>query len=130
MFVRWLCRKRKHGGVATHMAALLISSSRNKDRHRHHQKHLAYLGGITREDARDNSTARAAFWATALNKLDGLKLPADERAKIEEQLAARVPRPTLAQLRLHRQRMRQQAQQRVRDLELALKNAKRELVAI
>lgn len=114
MFVRWQHRKRnsaKYGPTweetsetfangmpkrvkvgDTHWAAVLIESYRDNGKPR--QRHVAYLGGIVETQLRDECKCqRGWFWEGIKEKLDRLdnRIAPDERAKIEAQIAAKVP---------------------------------------
>jgi hypothetical protein len=106
MYVRWINRPRKKQGRPTvHWAAVLVENKWIDGRPV--QQHVAYLGGITQAEAKRGAEQRSQFWDKATAQLDALRMPKGERRKIEATLAARVPRPTTAELRRH-QRTQQQ----------------------
>lgn len=98
----------KGKGQAQHWAAILCRSTRVNGKPK--QTHVAYLGGITKADTK-SVERRVEFWDKAMGLLDGLaeKLSSKERRKIEAVLAARVPRPTKAELQRHQRAQRQRA---------------------
>jgi hypothetical protein len=96
MFVRWQKRKRKSRafggrGTDTHWAAILAESSRVAGKPT--QQHVAYLGGIT-DSAIEIAAQRAFFWKEVMQQLDQLanRVLKDDRARIEEAIAEKVPR--------------------------------------
>lgn len=99
MFVRWQKRKprsRAFGpgrGADTHWAAILAESARNDGKPT--QQHIAYLGGIT-DSAIGIAAQRAFFWQEVMRQLDQLanRFLKDDRARIEEAIAEKVPRLT------------------------------------
>ena len=116
MFVRWQHRRRRARGVApstVHWAAVLVQAARVRGRPV--QRHLAYLGGTTEEDAKDVGR-RVQFWEKASEELDALgdQLSTEERRKIESGLASWVQRPT-ARERREQQRQRQQQREQQRE---------------
>jgi len=71
------------------------------------KQHITYLGGIS--GSRLKSAAhRVRFWKKVGEELDalGAKLSPSERAKIEAALAARVRRPSKAEMRRHQRTQR------------------------
>ena len=100
MFVRWQKRKRKsrafgrrRGGADIHWAAILAESAQVDGKPT--QQHIAYLGGIT-ESAIEIAAQRAFFWREVMRQLDQLanRILKDDRARIEEAIARKVPRLT------------------------------------
>jgi hypothetical protein len=102
MYVRWQSRKRSTAafgrgtGPDTHWRALLVESSRVKGKPVQH--YLAYLGGIN-DSALAIVHQRCWFWDHVREQLDRLekRVSAEDRRKIEQAIAKRVPRPTKAQ---------------------------------
>jgi hypothetical protein len=111
MFIRWQSRKRGspafgpsariRGRVVradtrkldVHWAAILVQAVRVDGNPK--QEHVAYLGGIT-ETAIEIQPQRCYFWegvTECLDKLSGRITP-DERMRIEQSIAERVPLPT------------------------------------
>ena len=100
MFVRWQKRKRKSRAFGRrrrdadiHWAAILAESARVDGKPT--QQHIAYLGGIT-ESAIEIAAQRAFFWREVMRQLDQLanRILKDDRARIEEAIARKVPRLT------------------------------------
>jgi hypothetical protein len=102
VFVRW---QEKDRGDTVHMAAILAKAVKINGKPR--QEHKAYLGGITKQDAKTNSNARCQFWLKAMKILDEKKIAGEERVNIMSALATRVPKPTKAQLQHYANRLQQ-----------------------
>jgi hypothetical protein len=114
MFVRWQSRKRGSPAFGSttrlrgrmvradtrkldvHWAAILVEASRDNGKPK--QEHVAYLGGIT-ESAVTILAQRCFFWDDVTKRLDQLRnrIPPDERLRIENAVAERVPLPTPAE---------------------------------
>src|SRR5262249_30411495 len=102
MYLRWQNRKRTQHRRSEHWAAILVQNTRINGKPT--QRHIAYLGGITKAEAQD-AEHRIQFWAKALALLNERgKQVAKDRARIEAALAARVPRPAKNALKRHAQR--------------------------
>jgi hypothetical protein len=99
MFVRWQKRKRRFRafgsgrGTDTHWAAILAKSTRVDGKPT--QQHIACLGGIN-DSAIEIAAQRAFFWQEAMQQLDRLanRISKDDRARIEQAIAKKVPRLT------------------------------------
>jgi hypothetical protein len=106
MYVRWINRSRKN---AVHLAAVLVENKWTDGRPIQH--HIAYLGGITRTDAKD-AERRVQFWAKVRAVLAGLgeQVSSEQRRKIEAALAARVPKPNEKAMRRHSRALRRDAE--------------------
>ena len=107
MFVRWQTRPKTQHRRSEHWAAILASNTRINGKPTH--KHIAYLGGITKADAK-NVERRIQFWDKATEQLDRLRVAAKERLKIAAALVARVPRPTKDELKRHSRTQRRKAE--------------------
>ena len=97
MFVRWKRRRRCSGHWAgrVRMSAILVESYRDADG-KPRQRHIKYLASLF-ESQEKKPYHRQVFWETASRNLDELDLPEADRAKIEEALAAVVPKNVCAQ---------------------------------
>jgi hypothetical protein len=100
MFVRWQKRERNSRrfpfgscGTDTHWAAILAESKRVDGKPR--QQHIAYLGGIN-DSALELPAHRGYFWQEVTQQLDQLsnRVLKDDRTRIEEAIAEKVPRLT------------------------------------
>jgi hypothetical protein len=100
MFVRWQTRPKTQHRRSEHWAAVLVRNTRINGKPTSH--HVAYLGGITKSDAKD-AECRVQFWAKASSVLAGLgdQLSTEQRRKIEAALAPRVPKPNKKEMRRH-----------------------------
>ena len=129
MFVRWQTRSKTQHRRSEHWAAILASNTRINGKPTHH--HIAYLGGITKADAKDIAR-RIQFWDKATEQLDRLRVAAEERRTITAALAARVPRPTKTELKRHSHTQRRLAeppdilalQDEIHDLEIEMEEAR------
>jgi hypothetical protein len=102
MHVRWQYRRRRSRlgrEPEVHWAAILVGNKRVKGKPT--QRHLAYLVGFTegRIKGVHGVAARCNAWDRVLDCLDGLKIDAADRKKIEAAIAGRLPRPTASQYR-------------------------------
>ena len=102
MFIRWQSRERQKpefgpdGIPDVGWTVVLAESCRVDGKPR--QRHIAYLASIT-ESAIKIDPQRCYFWdrvTRALNRL-GNQVSDDDRAKIEEAIALKVPRPSLSE---------------------------------
>jgi len=66
------------------------------------QKVIKHLGSVP-ENKLDKLWLRVSFWDKVRPQLDALRLMPDERAKIEQQLAARIQPVPEAEAEAHRQ---------------------------
>jgi hypothetical protein len=128
MFVRWQQRGKTKFRSSEHWAAILAHNARIKGKPT--QRHIAYLGGISKADAA-SIDGRIQFWFKAIEVLDGLghRISTEERRKIEAALATRVPRPSSKALQRYSRAQQQQAaftlrinaiRDQIQDLELEL----------
>ena len=88
----------KHGGT-THYA-VLVKSERVNGKPR--QKFVAHVGSFNESNAyfyRHSRDAYIDFWWQIKRRLDVLGLAGDMRAKVEQQLAVKVPRPPEEEMR-------------------------------
>jgi hypothetical protein len=85
MFVRWKRWSRQEGV----MRAVLVKSVRTPQGVR--QRILCYLGSVA--TWRHGQWGQEVFWSHAGPKLDGLDIPAEEKARITAELERVVPRP-------------------------------------
>src|SRR5262245_23010813 len=99
MFIRWIERPSKTPGYYdTSLSLILAESARIKGEPR--QRHIAYLGGITRLGI-DSHELRCYFWdgvTATFDRLGNRVTPAD-RKRFEAAIADRVPRPSAAAYR-------------------------------
>ena len=88
MFIKWQTRERRTsaGHLGNLLTCSLVESYRLNGKPR--QRVLAYLGGV--RDAL-HTNHRIAFWHNVRYRLDKLDIAPDTRAKIEADIAARVP---------------------------------------
>jgi hypothetical protein len=101
MFIRWQSRKRRRPAFGhwerpkqdVHWKAVLAESARVNGKPL--QRHLAVLGGIT-DSAIEITAQRCHFWDGVIERLErlGNQITADDRQRIEVQVANKVPRPT------------------------------------
>jgi hypothetical protein len=97
MFVRWQKRKRKSrafgGGRGTdaHWAAILAESARIDGKPT--QQHISYLGGIA-DSAIEIAAQRAFFWREVMQQLDQNRVLKEDRERLEQAIAKKVPRLT------------------------------------
>lgn len=93
MFVKWSSRSRdytlRHREPHRTLVAQLIESRRVDGKPK--KRTIAHLG--TCREPVDRPRHRAWFYKRCDRVLDRLALDPDDRAKIEDQLAARIPRP-------------------------------------
>lgn len=92
MFVRWQLRARKRRGGSPLLTALLVECRRIDREPR--QRVVAYLAGIRARDVGENARKHDGFWERVDARLDEFAVNADTRARIEAQIAPRVPRVT------------------------------------
>ncbi len=105
MFVRWKrressCKPSVYGrdraaDRGATISAVLVESIRVEGKPR--QKFICHLAKLC-ERRRDYESTPFIFWEDALKKLDSLPLDEDARKKIEVQLAAKIPRPSDAEM--------------------------------
>lgn len=88
MFIKWQTRARRTSAknLGHLLTCSLVESCRVDGKPRH--RVLAYLGGI--RDAMPTNH-RIAFWQNARHRLDKIDLDHDTRAKVETDIAKRVP---------------------------------------
>lgn len=88
MFIKWQTRNRRTSTktLGHLLTCSLVESCRVEGKPRH--RVVAYLGGI--RDAM-HTNHRIAFWQNVRHRLDQLDLDPDTRAKIETDIATRVP---------------------------------------
>ena len=84
MFIRWINRNHKGGGV---LIAQLVESKRVDGQSR--QRVLAHLG--TCREPVDTLRHRLRFYERCEQALDRLALAPEDRTKVEAQLATRIP---------------------------------------
>src|SRR5215475_12714225 len=90
MYVQWVSRKHKTGGV---VIARLVESKRVDGKSR--KRVLAHLG--TCREPVDTLRHRFWFYEHCEQVLDRLALAAGDRAKVDAKLTARIPRPSDAE---------------------------------
>ncbi len=106
MFVRWKRRESSYKQTSAYgrdmaadrgatISAVLVESIRVEGKPR--QKFICHLAKL-RERKRDYESTPFIFWRDAIGKLDSLPLDEDVRKKIEVQLAAKIPRPSDAEM--------------------------------
>ena len=88
MFIKWQIRQRRRSAsyLGHLLTCSLVQSHRVDGKPRH--RVVAYLGGV--RDAL-HTNHRILFWQNVRYRLDQLDLDPDIRAKIETDIAARVP---------------------------------------
>jgi hypothetical protein len=103
MYVRWQSRKRRHSAYGprrnesdVHWAAIAVENVRVDGKPT--QRHITYLGGIT-ESAIRIVHQRYYFWRKVEDELKSLgsRIGKQDRHRIKQAIARKVPRPTKAQ---------------------------------
>jgi|PlaIllAssembly_1097288.scaffolds.fasta_scaffold588964_2 hypothetical protein len=122
MFVRWKERRLKHVSYCA-LDVVVVCSQREDGKVR--QTFVKHLGSIHKNHV-EKMESRINFWSHAKRALDSLRLKPEMRSFLEQQLMARVAKPSEQEKRLYKEECRIKRARQLAKLNKKIVDRKRE----
>jgi len=122
MFVRWKERRLKHVSYRA-LDVVVVCSQREDGKVR--QAFVKHLGSI-HENHIEKKESRINFWSHAKRALDSLRLKPEMRSFLEQQLMAKVAKPSDQEKRLYKEECRIKRARQLAKLNKKIADRKRE----